>query len=208
MGSLETRACFNILNLLSNNHLFTESSVLLGHEGSFLIGTGHERRLGNMKDSVTQISAGARVLLLWSVCLIRLPSLVPEERVDYQIGFESSMLVESAPTMTVVLAVLALASVLGLKALEERMGILADCGSCSLPAANAQAIIGAEMMDHSVQVDEFPTMSFDELHQLYGFAGLREVPESVAQDVFAASRTVANLLPAAARRSLTMSWMN
>ena len=95
------------------------------------------------------------------------------------------MLVESAPTMTV-----SLASMLVLMAVQTQTGILADYESCSTlsGAANAQAMIGAEMMVHSVhvvdaanaqalligeemmvhhvvQVDEFLTLSRAELHQ-------------------------------------------
>jgi hypothetical protein len=82
----------------------------------------------------------------------------------------------------------ALASMLVLMAAQTRTGLLADYESCPAlsGAANAQAMIGAEMMVHSVhvvvaenaqamigeemmvhvvQVDEFPTLSRAELHQ-------------------------------------------
>jgi hypothetical protein len=107
--------------------------------------------------------------------------VVLEEQMDYLIGFDSSsMLVESAPTMTVVLA----SVVLGLKIVEEQTNNLADyCGSYSsqnaqtmmgaeltihsvqVNAAYAQQMIGAEMMVHSLQEDEFPTLSRAELQQ-------------------------------------------
>ena len=145
---------------------------------------GHERRKGNMQDSVTKESAGVSALLPWPVWRRPLPSLVVlEERMDYYlIGFDSSsMLVESAPTMTVVLA----SVVLGLKIVEEQTNNLADyCGSYSsqnhaqtmmgaeltihsvqVNAAYAQEMIGAEMMVHSLQEDEFPTLSRAELQQ-------------------------------------------
>jgi len=103
-----------------------------------------------MKDFVTKISAGVSALLPWPVWLSHLPSLLLDERVGYlMIGFDSlSMLVESAPTMTV-----ALASMLELKIVERQTGILADYGSCSLLAANGRTMIGAELTVHSVQVD-------------------------------------------------------
>ena len=133
---------------------------------------------------MTKISAGVSALLPWPVWMSRLPSLLLDERVGYlMIGFDSlSMLVESAPTMTV-----ALASMLELKIVERRTGILADYGSCSLLAANARTMIGAEltvhsvqvdaayaqemigagaeMMDHLVQIDDFPSLSQVDLHQ-------------------------------------------
>ena len=65
---------------------------------------------------MTKISAGVSALLPWPVWMSRLPSLLLDERVGYlMIGFDSlSMLVESAPTMTV-----ALASMLELKIVES-----------------------------------------------------------------------------------------